>query len=204
MTYETAPATVMLASSCACCAKALVDSVSVETGVGPDCRKKHGFGTAQGEVDHTALVVGLAKLSPETNTALVTTWANRSVDAGTVEGAQIMANIATHTIAIEQTGKDVAALTEIVAALGFTKLAARIAKRIGVIVVTEEAGILTIKAPFSEEFNANVRSVPGARWNQETKSRTVPASARRALWAALKKSFPIGMMVQGSRGIAAL
>ena len=41
--YENAPATKMLATNCAVCARALVDSVSVEAGIGPDCRKKHGY-----------------------------------------------------------------------------------------------------------------------------------------------------------------
>lgn len=43
MSYENAPATKMLASHCAVCARPLVDAVSVETGIGPDCRKKYGF-----------------------------------------------------------------------------------------------------------------------------------------------------------------
>jgi hypothetical protein len=41
--YEMAPATLMLATHCACCGRALLDSVSVETGVGPECRRKHGY-----------------------------------------------------------------------------------------------------------------------------------------------------------------
>lgn len=41
--YENAPATRMLATQCACCRRPLVDAVSVDTGVGPECRKKYGF-----------------------------------------------------------------------------------------------------------------------------------------------------------------
>jgi hypothetical protein len=41
--YENAPATKMLATHCACCGRPLVDSISVETGVGPECRKRHGY-----------------------------------------------------------------------------------------------------------------------------------------------------------------
>lgn len=40
MSYENAPATRMLATHCAACARPLVDAVSVETGMGPDCRKR--------------------------------------------------------------------------------------------------------------------------------------------------------------------
>lgn len=41
MSYENAPATKMLATHCAFCSRPLVDAQSVETGVGPICRKKH-------------------------------------------------------------------------------------------------------------------------------------------------------------------
>jgi hypothetical protein len=41
--YENAPATKMLATHCAACGRPLVDSVSVEVGMGPDCRKKYGY-----------------------------------------------------------------------------------------------------------------------------------------------------------------
>jgi hypothetical protein len=43
MSYETAPATIMLASHCAACARPLVDAKSVELGIGPDCRAKYGY-----------------------------------------------------------------------------------------------------------------------------------------------------------------
>lgn len=40
MSYESAPATELLATACACCGRALVDAESVEVGIGPECRKK--------------------------------------------------------------------------------------------------------------------------------------------------------------------
>ena len=43
MGYETAPATQMLATNCLICDRPLVDAASVEFGVGPVCRRKHGF-----------------------------------------------------------------------------------------------------------------------------------------------------------------
>jgi SWI/SNF-related matrix-associated actin-dependent regulator of chromatin subfamily A-like protein 1 len=41
--YEDAPATAMLATHCCCCGKPLLDAESVEIGMGPTCREKHGF-----------------------------------------------------------------------------------------------------------------------------------------------------------------
>lgn len=43
MSYENAPATAMLATHCACCGRPLLDAMSVEYGMGPYCRAKHGF-----------------------------------------------------------------------------------------------------------------------------------------------------------------
>lgn len=39
--YESAPATLMLATNCAFCGRPLVDAQSAETGVGPICRQKY-------------------------------------------------------------------------------------------------------------------------------------------------------------------
>ena len=36
--YTQAPATIMLATNCVCCGRALVDACSVELGSGPECR----------------------------------------------------------------------------------------------------------------------------------------------------------------------
>jgi len=52
--YENAPATVMLATSCACCSRPLVDAKSIETGMGPVCRRKHGFNIPVTEEARTA------------------------------------------------------------------------------------------------------------------------------------------------------
>ena len=41
--YENAPATHMLASHCCICSRPLLDAASVEAGMGPHCRKKHGY-----------------------------------------------------------------------------------------------------------------------------------------------------------------
>ena len=43
MNYTNSPAAQMLATHCAVCGRPLVDAVSVDTGVGPECRKRHGY-----------------------------------------------------------------------------------------------------------------------------------------------------------------
>jgi len=41
--YENAPQTLLLATNCAACNRPLCDSVSVNAGIGPECRKKYGY-----------------------------------------------------------------------------------------------------------------------------------------------------------------
>jgi uncharacterized Zn finger protein (UPF0148 family) len=43
--YENAPGTQLLATHCAACGRPLLDAQSVEIGMGPDCRKRFGYGT---------------------------------------------------------------------------------------------------------------------------------------------------------------
>lgn len=49
MSYENAPATRLLATHCAACRRPLVDATSVNCGMGPDCREKHGYYQDVGE-----------------------------------------------------------------------------------------------------------------------------------------------------------
>jgi hypothetical protein len=78
--YTDAPATAMLATCCACCGRPLVDAKSVETGVGPICRKKYGFDadvTEEARVAANALVYKIAlKVSESAVTVEVLEWAN--------------------------------------------------------------------------------------------------------------------------------
>lgn len=41
--YESAPATSLLSTTCAACGRPLLDAVSVECGLGPICREKNGY-----------------------------------------------------------------------------------------------------------------------------------------------------------------
>lgn len=43
MSYEDSKQTKMLATDCCVCGRPLCDSVSVEMGIGPECRRKYGF-----------------------------------------------------------------------------------------------------------------------------------------------------------------
>lgn len=75
MSYTDAPATKMLATHCAACGRPLVDSASVEAGMGPDCRAKYGLpeldDATRSEANKLVYQIALDQTGPEVATALL-------------------------------------------------------------------------------------------------------------------------------------
>jgi len=189
MSYETAPATILLASRCACCSRPLCDAISVETGVGPECRRKHGFNGAQGEPDWTAAmlaldgVIAVAEVNP-------TMTPRESV------------NVLVHRVACRSTARvdgAVLAMTDAIRALGFVSLANKIVEHgAGKVEVHAVGDRLAVTTPFNAAFVAALKTARvGARWDGASKAWTVPAdsTARKALWGALRGSFAGALLV---------
>jgi hypothetical protein len=191
--YVNAPATALVATKCACCGRELVDSVSVETGMGPSCRKRHGYSSMVGSADFEA---ARAAVGAEEYDAL-TTEAMRTLEPGK-SVAQGIANRLVYRIACDQRGPRVAARVVALHALGFVALAARIADRVGAIKVAEEGSDLVVDAPYSEKFNVEIRTVRGARWDGARRVRLVPVALREQLWDVLRTTFR-GHLVVGKR-----
>jgi hypothetical protein len=180
-TYENAPATSMLATHCAACGRPLLDAESVELGIGPICRERFGFDAAERPADWGRV-------------------AELALDGAWPADSRNWANALVHRIAIEQRGPGVPKYIACIDALGFRKLARRIAERVATIIVVDVEGeSLLVKTPFSVEFNEAVRAVRGQRFDNARKVRVVPASSRTELWKAIKTAFGPGTMVAGSR-----
>ena len=181
--YENAPATKMVATDCACCSRPLVDSVSVETGVGPVCRKRHGFNEAQKPADwkKVAEIVG---------------------DMG--DNQRKAANILVHRIAVDQNGPNVVKMVLALSALGFTKLAGVIAARLGGITVElGDDGRLAVFTPYNPALVSDLQKISGRVWDKKRKATTFPVNVREILWKVLCSHFP-GKLVIGSKGISQL
>ena len=186
MTYENAPGTKLLATQCACCGRALLDAVSVETGMGPHCRKAHGYADAQGEANWALVmaeldsVLAVAEVNPEM-------------------GQRKAANVVVHRIAcLGEALPQLLAMVNALRALGFTKLAARITQRWASIRIEETPEGLSVKTPFNEDFVPAARAIPGRRWVKPVN--IFPASSKPQLWAALRKCFA-GRIASGPKGL---
>ena len=190
MGYESAPATKILATHCACCGRPLVDATSVETGVGPDCRARFGYADAQDPADWQRVLIELdgfvavADINPTMEPRKAANWL-------------------VYHIAADQAGPHVVAMTNAVAALGFTTLAARISKRLAPIQIELQGQEYVVKSPYIENAPNWASSVPGARWDREAKRRRVPVSSRQALFQALKRAYP-GSTAIGPKGLFSL
>lgn len=189
MSYENAPATKMLAVHCACCSKALVDSISVETGVGPDCRKMHRFDEAQGPADFEAAIKMAGSL------VQLEDW---SVWNGNARKA---CNVLVHRIAVDQNGPHVAFLAQAIKLLGYEKLGERILHRVAKIRIEISPDGLTyeVKAPYKEEAVPKWRAIPGRIWVKERRVTMVPVKEKRALWSVLCGTYA-GEIAMGPKG----
>jgi hypothetical protein len=168
-----APATKLVDIRCCCCHTPLVDAVSTNLGIGPDCRTNHGFDVevdeaARAEANKLIHMVAEKRLGDEVEAAV-----ERIDELGfTVLAARIKERLA---------------------------VAAKNAKKI---VIKIDGNRLVLSTPFrrgaAEEFKAAMRNIPGRKWDGKTNS--FPASSKRAVWDFLKEFFP-GCFGTGPQGV---
>lgn len=187
------PSSMLVAVFCGACGLPLQDAVSVETGIGPICRRKHGYESAQGDANWK-----LAKRLLGPVACLEMSEVGESAD-----WAHAVANRICHRVAVFQDGPDVARMVEGLAALGFRRMAARMAERLGAVTVEAEGDELVVRMTFGQSQRCELRSVPGRQWDRTAHVNRVPASSRRELWAVLRAGLP-GSLVSGPGGVAAL
>lgn len=199
--YTLAPATALVATSCAICSRPLLDSVSVERGVGPSCASKHGFGEAQGPALWPAAEAAIARaaaLFPDRMFALAST-----------DDARRAANALVHRIAAEPHSPAVPHMLAAVSALGFVQVADAISANLVPVTVRVEAvgtRVLAVRVEremlrgeLFERFVTAMQTVPGRWFDRKENANLVPVKQRAALWGALKASLPEGTIVRGNR-----
>lgn len=161
MSYENSTQCRLLATHCCVCGRPLVDSVSVEMGIGPDCRN----GVMGG-------------ISPETQKAcnVLTHDAAVAAQDGNIVKVRKISEM------IRELG--LAVLADKI--LERFKNAERLAK----IRITETSEGLLIKTPFkrTSDFITAWRLIPGRRYRKG--KNIVPETSKREVWELLKRFFP--------------
>ncbi len=195
MGYEQSPAVEMLATNCALCGRPLLDSESVECGMGPTCRARHGASDALRSPDWESLPP-LAEGLPEP-------LAERVMGFVADRDARGLANWAVNRIAADPAKVWCDALILVVAAAGFVRLAGALADRHSrqVVNVEQLGAELLVRAPYNQGFVEQTRHWRGRRWDKEGRVLRLPAASRSALWDALRANFGQGTMVVGAHGM---
>ena len=200
MSYLNAPGTKLIATRCACCARPLLDSQSVEIGMGPTCRKKHGFDCSPHK-------------SPNWNDVILTLDKAFRIDPELdfpyllAKDERAIANLVVNRIAVRQKGLVVSYLVLTLEHLGFSRLSNIIAERIGVVRVSNsEEGKLVLTSFYDANFlnrvkEYNQNNKDKIYWHHKKKAFVVKKERAKELWNLVKNSFPIGTIVIGSKGI---
>ena len=167
MSYETAPATKLLATRCACCDRALVDATSVEIGMGPVCRKKHGYGDLDGFAPEARAEANklIYQIAAHRDGAVTVDACKRLAELGAVRVVEaIMDRLAKVRIAATDGGHP----------HGVDRVAVRVVGHV----------------PDFNSLIADFRAIPGRRWDADAKVNTFPVGQKVALFVVLKKHFP--------------
>jgi len=168
--YTQAPQTIMLATNCVCCGRALVDACSVELGIGPECRNgifpeniddcdrkianEHVYSAAiAAQNGHAEKVVEIAGLIRELGFVELAEKVERRFKAGV---AQV--------------------------------------ERKAEIVIIEDGDDLVVTTPYrrgeKDAFIEAWRKIPGRRYDRATRRNRVPKAQKNALWTLLRTFFP--------------
>lgn len=175
--YENAAATRMLATNCVCCGRALVDAISVQMGIGPECRSG----------DNAGIEPDVQKIANEHvfNAAIA---AQKGEVKKVLEYAELIRELGLGVLADK-------------VARRFRDAIVR-AERDSDIVIEEFEGGYRVVTPFrrkaKDEFIEAWRSVPGRRWRDG--ANWVPAESKNQLWAVLRKFFG-GKYGRGPKGV---
>lgn len=173
MSYENAAATKMMATNCVCCGRALVDAVSVQMGIGPECRKEYDGGISEEVREKANGLVFKASMAAQ---------------HGNVELVKVLAE--------EIRGLGLGKLADKVGRRF------RNAARYTEISISVEGMEYRVETPFrramKEEFVAAWRRIPGRRFRNE--ANYIPVSQKKALWELLSQFFG-GKFGKGPKGV---
>jgi hypothetical protein len=177
MSYENSLQCRLLATHCCSCGRPLVDAVSVELGIGPECRSGFDGG-----------------ITPSQREAcnVLTHRASVLATEGNVEGVRAVAE--------EVRALGLLGLADKIASRFVNaERQAKITIRTVTITGTDYLAVDTpYKRSAGTEFVGAWRSIPGRLWRDGRN--LVPVSSKPQLWALLKQFFP-GEFGKGDRGV---
>lgn len=182
MSYENAPATILLNTNCACCGKKLVDANSVERGIGPVCNEKYF------QIDINTDTSDWKRANE-----LINKIARKDVDPTKVKSWVTELQFCGYP-------KVAARIQE-----RFEKRIEKAKKKAPVKIfalMNDSAGGFSVSTPYNVAFINDLKSsveYSQRRWNGEEKRWEISAFAKPALWSCVKRHFA-GETAHGPKG----
>lgn len=172
--YENAPATTMLATHCAVCNRPLLDALSVETGMGPVCRDRHGYNAEMGE---------LPEYREAANRIVHNIAVHRNDEQVRADGCAALRVMGFKKLPdrIEYRGKDAPAKVDITV-VEYTLPAVQLGRRR----FPAKTGYL-VRSPYKPSATDAWRAVPGRVFVRHEKANFVPATSVEALRKLLRE-----------------
>lgn len=189
MSYENAPATKMLATHCCACNRPLVDAKSVEYGIGPECRKRHGHGVQTAGASWGAVTALIGRLQD--------IQVDSAIPAILDENAHKLCNVLTHAAATATNKQDLRTLAEAIYASGYRNLALTISKRrlrdrqLVVKVWVEETAHgerVVLQAPWKKDAIDDYKRI-GGRFDPESRTWSFATTEKARLWDTIRSHF---------------
>lgn len=175
MSYQESAQCKMLATHCVCCGAALVDAVSVEMGIGPDCRNGV-FPDNASDADRKAantLVYEAAISAEKGHIAHVLGLASQLDEMGFEELADKVAKRFREASVRAERDPDI---------------------EIKTMVSSGGINCYVVKTPFrrgaKDEFIQAWREIPGRRYDRKLRANVVPETSKTELWDLLIEFFP--------------
>jgi hypothetical protein len=214
--YVNAPATKLLNVHCLCCGKPLVRVSSVNQMVGSDCAKNYGLAQAPEAADWGRV---LAVTDGVVAVAEIASWG---------EDQERAANALIYKVAAEPESPHCDVWIAAIAAIGWPKVAAklqerldkrlekaekeaakatkRLAKtaRVEIVDGANGAVVVSVRRLSGEQFEAYRAATSNlGRYDSMTRTRTIPATQKRALWGALQQALP-GVTLVSPKGVTVI
>lgn len=167
--------------------------------MGPVCRDKYGYETAQAGADMPRALATVSRLRTPIESL------STALQTGDVVKA---CNIAVRQCAAMRTGHDVAVLCAMIHALGFVLLANTLITALDLPVInmsvdTTNKTVTVVNMPYltPEKFTmflAAIKTIPGRVYDKTTKQNRFPFARCRALTESLRSVFGEGTLVVGT------
>lgn len=116
------------------------------------------------------------------------------------EDSRKAANAVIHMVAVNPKAANLPEACAKLTSLGFSVLAAKLIGKLAKVIVSEKDGRFAVKTPYNEAVVAEMRRIPGRRWEPTEKLNYFPADQKPALFALLVKHFE-GEVAVGPKGV---